>query len=516
MKLKKIALIICIIISSVFSGSIIAGLSVSFLPAPEILGVNDILYKLGNKYPNLLEGVTAFDCNKNDLSDKIVVDDSKVDKIRKGVYDISYSVTDRHNKTTIVYAKLIITTSSPYFVGLIDIYCLKGFEINYFKNIHAYDSNDCNIDTLIMVDYSDVDINKVGVYTVLYSVEDNFGALAKAEIKLHIVDTFNPIFKGISPCQFIIGVDEKVNYLNSVSAFSYKGIDITKFINVDDTFVDLHNEDEYIVYYSVTDSEGNSSNETSCVIVVNADSYYPTINGIADYELSLGGLLPNWHENITAFDNVDNDITDKINIDSSQVNINQIGEYFVKYSVENSRGFEFVAYAKVVVSVVNPDITSPEISGHKDLEFIYGKTNEIDYLDGVTAYDDVDGDITNKVEVDNSNVDLTKVGIYTLQYFVKDNAGNEARVQVNISIIDGTPPVFYNLVSFEHYIGKPIPNLISGITARDDVDGDITNKIKVDDKSVDWQIPGEYLVKYSVVDSADNWAFAEVKVTVLS
>ena len=48
---------------------------------------------------------------------------------------------------------------------------------------------------------------------------------------------------------------------------------------------------------------------------------------------------------------------------------------------------------------------------------------EVDYLSGLTAKDNRDPD--PQIEVDSSQVDLSKAGTYTVKYTVKDRSGNE-------------------------------------------------------------------------------------------
>ena len=63
------------------------------------------------------------------------------------------------------------------------------------------------------------------------------------------------------------------------------------------------------------------------------------------------------------------------------------------------------------VHVVVPDTTAPEITGMKDMTVYVGNTP--DYVKGVVATDDVDGDLTDKIEIDSSAVNVEKAGSYT-------------------------------------------------------------------------------------------------------
>lgn len=84
------------------------------------------------------------------------------------------------------------------------------------------------------------------------------------------------------------------------------------------------------------------------------------------------------------------------------------------------------------VHVVIPDETAPVISGAKDITVNVGITP--DYLKGVTAEDETDGDVTAKIVVDSSKVDVKKAGSYKVTYTCKDEAGNEAVKEITVTV----------------------------------------------------------------------------------
>lgn len=64
--------------------------------APTISGVEDITVTVGADEVDYLEGVTAVDCNGNDITDKITCDSSIVDLETVGEYGIVYTVVDEN------------------------------------------------------------------------------------------------------------------------------------------------------------------------------------------------------------------------------------------------------------------------------------------------------------------------------------------------------------------------------------------------------------------------------------
>ena len=146
---------------------------------------------------------------------------------------------------------------------------------------------------------------------------------------------------------------------------------------------------------------------------------------------------------------------------------------------------------------------------------------------GATAKDNIDGDITDKIKVTN-NVDTSKEGEYKVIYSVKDKAGNEATKERTVIVVlkeednaeDVTPPIItflyddtYQKVCLNEKADISATG-VYGYTARDDVDGDITSKVKVTVSNKNKKT-GTYIIKYSVKDKAGNEATAERRYDVI-
>lgn len=86
----------------------------------------------------------------------------------------------------------------------------------------------------------------------------------------------------------------------------------------------------------------------------------------------------------------------------------------------------------VMVTTLNlrNDVTPPVIEGVQDQTIYVGDT--ISYKSGVTVTDDMDTDV--KLEIDNSQVDLTAEGVYTVTYRAVDAMGNETVVTAEITV----------------------------------------------------------------------------------
>ena len=194
-------------------------------------------------------------------------------------------------------------------------------------------------------------------------------------------------------------------------------------------------------------------------------------------------------------DGVEADVTRTGEVDASR-----LGEYTLRWTAEK---IDLSASVGMTVAVV--DTTPPEITlVPEEREYVLPTGTYDD--PGFSALDAVDGDITDRVRVELTD----ESAIYT----VSDLSGNETTVTRPIPFDDPIPPeiklkgkkeiTFYAVA--EKY-KEP------GFTATDNLDGDITDKVKVSGK-VDDKTPGTYTIKYTVEDSYKKNK-AEAKRTVI-
>lgn len=63
------------------------------------------------------------------------------------------------------------------------------------------------------------------------------------------------------------------------------------------------------------------------------------------------------------------------------------------------------------------------------------KGSNFDLYNGIKAYDEIDGDLTNTITTNYEELDFTKTGLKELVYTVSDKAGNTSNLTVNINVI---------------------------------------------------------------------------------
>lgn len=218
---------------------------------------------------------------------------------------------------------------------------------------------------------------------------------------------------------------------------------------------------------------------------------------------------------VTATDEEDGDITNKIEILKNDVNINEPGIYDVTYKVTDNQGASYTTTIKVTVNPKAADLNACPVIQATDKTLTVG--DEFDPLAGVTATDAEDGNLTTKIEVKKNDVDTTKAGKYEVTYKVTDNQGatctKTIAVTVNpkMEVLNEAPTI--DAADKTITVGDTFDPK-AGVTAKDAEDGDLTDKIEVVKNTVDTKKAGKYEVTYKVTDSDGTTRTKTIKVTV--
>ncbi|MHC0042848.1 DUF5011 domain-containing protein [Vibrio campbellii] len=231
----------------------------------------------------------------------------------------------------------------------------------------------------------------------------------------------------------------------------------------------------------------------------------------------------------TATDNVDGDISKRVKVSYDKpIDTDTVGTYTITYTVTDKAGNKAVVSREVKVE--SKAIPAPDVESDKDTEkpqiTLKGGEEIIVYLNdefqdpGFTATDNVDGDISNRVQVSyDKPIDTDTVGTYTITYKVTDKAGNKAtasrKVTVKSKAVADIEKPQITLKGGEEitvYLNDEFQD--PGFTATDNVDGDISKRVQVSGKP-DTGTVGTYTLTYKVTDTAGNEATAKRVVEVV-
>lgn len=134
-------------------------------------------------------------------------------------------------------------------------------------------------------------------------------------------------------------------------------------------------------------------------------------------------------------------------------------------------------------------------------------------LSGITAWDDKDGDLTDQIllqsliQQENKQLEAT--------YVVVDSDDHIATASRIIKCSDYTPPRFRLTAPLTYSVGSPL-ELRSQLTASDPLDGDLSDKIRINTSNLTTRYEGIYPVSFEVTNSLGITSRITLEVTIHS
>lgn len=206
------------------------------------------------------------------------------------------------------------------------------------------------------------------------------------------------------------------------------------------------------------------------------------------------------HDGDTRFRSV-NDYIEFNDFDSTT-----LGDYTINLNYDG--GFLSKESREFIIHVI--DTTAPVITltGTAVVDINFGDP----YVDlGVTVLDNYDKEL--EVQIDESLVDIDKMGIYEVYYNAVDTNGNIAKTVTRfVNVTDVEAPDFTMSKFFVYNGGAPI-DWESKITNIDD-NFDTEYTIEIDDSGVNYAKVGVYIVYVTVADTKGNSETRYINVTV--
>src|SRR5690554_1756220 len=188
---------------------------------------------------------------------------------------------------------------------------------------------------------------------------------------------------------------------------------------------------------------------------------------------------------------------EKLLVDYRRVDFNRIGTYPLTYSVLYL-GDDFEHQEEIItIEIEIVDTKSPKLEGIKPIIVkVNTKESEIDYLKGVKAYDNDKSSPLN-IRVSSYNVELSKIGIYPITYYVQDKTGNETTQGTFVSVVKNIKQSNLNLeisrsqfnIMVNHH--DPMPYYKEAISCYDG-EIDVTEFVQIiDDRSEERRVGKE-------------------------
>merc|ERR1712100_833295 len=172
-------------------------------------------------------------------------------------------------------------------------------------------------------------------------------------------------------------------------------------------------------------------------------------------------------------------------------------------------------------TIKNVDHTQPiiQILGSDTMQL--EATHQGNYIDdGATCSDQVDGVISQNVEVSGDVVNLSKVGTYTITYNCKDSANNAAPPATRTVVVAQTSCpkcTVHGQAEVEHEASFPYTD--AGASCSDVIDGAVTTHCSSDNAAwtaanlcedlVDTETTGVYNIEYSAQNTVGLWNYGD-------
>ena len=172
------------------------------------------------------------------------------------------------------------------------------------------------------------------------------------------------------------------------------------------------------------------------------------------------------------------------------------------------------AFAVSQVMQMMTDKSGPAISMDTDSITVSAEASEKDLLQGVTAQDNTDGDVSQNLMIENMS-NLMEGDTRTMTIVAFDSDGNVSKAQRSVTYNDYHAPQFTLDGPLQYALGAD--DVLDNIGATDQLDGNLSASVKITDK---YRIPndteGEYPLEFTVTNSAGDVSRLTATVTMLS
>lgn len=479
----------------------------------------------------LRKDITSTDIEDGTLTSKIKVVKDTVDVSRPGKYEVIYKITDKYNKTTTKTSTVEVlfnnppVLTAPSYSFYEDEITKKEWKNDYLmKDVSAIDVEDGDITDLINVDFNNVDPTIPGNYQVVYSVEDQYGKITKkttdVEIKYNTPPKIHAENKRFMENEYTQKEWKTKLIKDKITAQDTEDGDISKDITIEKDTVNMSIPGFYRVEYAVMDAYGKKDKKTIEVEIVYNSLAIITANNKSFFEgeLTHQEWLEEVLKDVTAVDSEDGVITDHIQVIEDNVDVATPGSYEVTYKVIDSGGKE-VRKAIDVTIKANQTPTLTIFAENK--RFIEGQYTLEEWIkkqrmENVSAMDVEDNVLTDKIVILHDNVKPDKAGTYEVTYEVTDKYGKSVEQTIKVTVEPNLPPVIHaseRWFKISDVIDEK--ELLKKAIAYDDVDGDITNTLKIIENTVEQGIVGDYTVSYKAIDSLGKETVVQVVIHVI-
>lgn len=268
--------------------------------------------------------------------------------------------------------------------------------------------------------------DQIGSYKVNVTVKDAFNNETTKEVEVKVVDTEAPALESVNNDGYVIDVEANSNndLKQFIKATDNVDGDVSDFITFD-RGLDTSVLGEQVIHATVEDNAGNIAEKDFTFNV--GDTLAPEMN------LKNGNITVNYGDGFDINNYVevkDNyDVNPTITVEGNVDTRNMTDVQPIKVTATDGSGNQTSNDYEVRVA----DIAGPVITLKSDTVDVKYGTSFDAKSNLASAIDNLDGDVTGKVEV-TGTVNTNKAGAYRVYYRVTDNAGNRSETSAKINV----------------------------------------------------------------------------------
>ena len=302
----------------------------------------------------------------------------------------------------------------PTITGVTPIDLIVGDEMpNLRDGITVTDNIDNNVKLYIL---GEVDMTSAGTYEIVYKAVDSSG---NSTVATRIITVSSELILRALPDGTTDEVNEDGDLVRRVGTLLIDGNENQHILRLGA----FCTASEQACYVSVENGKITNVDENQCYLASNSSDFQATsIDGLEAETQAVA------YYTMTTYEPAETTIgyiVIKAPLTLAN-NANNLKNYFKSHPIEVWYPLE-----KPTINGEVVDDIKPVISGASDKTITVGDI--FDVLDGITANDNKDGNITDRIVISGS-VDVNSAGAYTITYSVSDNAGNNTSKTITVTV----------------------------------------------------------------------------------
>ncbi|MBT4449460.1 MAG: DUF5011 domain-containing protein, partial [Gammaproteobacteria bacterium] len=357
-----------------------------------------------------------------------------------GITTVTFSATDLSANTGQAQATVNITDQTPPVISLIGASSMTLNVGDIFSDPGASVSDNVDVG-LTVIPTGSVNINVVGLYTLIYNISDAAGNAAITVTRSVIVqDNAAPVVT--PPANITVAATDAAGTANSIVAINAFLNAATATDAVDGPRPVTHNAPAVFplgittVNFSATDLSANTGQAQATVNITDQTPPVISLAGGA-MTLNVGDVFIDPGSSVS--DNVDVGLVATV---IGNVNIAIPAIYILSYNISDAAGNAAITVTRSVIVQDNAaPVVTPPANINVEATDAAGTANSIvainAFLNAATATDAVDG----PRPVTHDAPAVFPLGITTVTFSATDLSGNTGQAQATVNITDQTPPV---------------------------------------------------------------------------